>query len=319
MKFFKYRQVKWAFIACLIFLCGYGSSRLYYHVTDGFTIGNIVSELPYQEKWAISPLGNQQKKEVGEIVSQPFHYLGKGCQSYVFQSEDGSYILKFVKYQRFTPQAWLAYLDWVPGIHPLRLKKIEKKRMKLDMLFTSWKIAYENLQEETGLIYVHLNKPADFNKKLTIYDKMGFKHEVDLDSMEYLIQRKATMLCPEIETLMKQNREKEAKILIGNLVDLILSEYSRGLADNDHALMQNTGVIDGKPVHIDAGQFVLNENVKNPDVYKQELFSKTFKFNKWLKKRYPSLSEYLEEKLIIIIGPKYYSLKPQVKNHAWSE
>lgn len=313
------RSIKWFVIVAALCLAIYGAGRLYYKVTDGFTIGNIVSTLSYQEKWAITPLSNSEKKQVSEILSQPYRYVGKGCQSYVFLSQDGDYVLKFVKYQRFRPQAWLDYFQWVPGINPIRLYKIQKKEKKLDMLFDSWKIAYENLKEETGLVYVHLNKTKDFHQPVVIFDKLGFQHEVDIDDMEFLIQKKAQMLCPALEEMMAAHQEKEAVRLIDQLLAMILFEYARGFADNDHALMQNTGVLDGRPIHIDAGQFVKNEEVKKSEVFKQELFSKTFKFHKWLQKRYPSLAEHLQSRLVEIIGSEFYSLKPQVKNHAWSE
>ena len=59
---------------------------------------------------------------------------------------------------------------------------------------------------------------------------------------------------------------------------MLVSEYRRGFADNDHATVQNTGVLDGRPIHIDVGQFVRNERVKEPRLFHQELFNKTWKF-----------------------------------------
>ena len=195
--------------------------------------------------------------------------------------------MKFVKYQRFRPQAWLDYFESIPLINRYRLGKIEKKQKKLDMLFTSWKVAYDHLKPETGLVYVHLNKSNDLQQALTIHDKMGFEHKLNMDDMEFLLQKRANMLCSTINNFMQNDQTAEAKELIDNLLNMILSEYSRGLADNDHALMQNTGAIGTMPVHIDVGQFVINPEISNPDVYKQELFSKTFKFRTWLAKHHP--------------------------------
>jgi hypothetical protein len=96
-------------------------------------------------------------------------------------------------------------------------------------------------------------------------------------------------------------------------LDLILSEYQRGLADNDHALMQNTGVAQGKPVHIDVGQFVMNEQVKDPAVHLQELFTKTYKFKLWLREAYPDLFFFLEDRLKNIIGPAYENMRPKFR------
>lgn len=297
----------------------YGTGRLYYFVTDGFTIGNITSELPYHPEWEITPLSADEKRELDTVLAQPFTYLGKGCQSYVFLSQDGNFVLKFVKYQRFTPQRWLDHFAFIPLVDSYRLKKINKKTMKLNMLFDSWKIAYEELRPETGLLYVHLNKTKDLQKQVVIYDKMGFKHILQMDQMEFLVQRKADMLCSTVNSLMAQGKKEESKQLILGIINLVLSEYSRGLADNDHALMQNTGVSNEHPVHIDVGSFVRNEAMKDPANYKIELFSKTFKFHRWLNKHHPELGAFLEEKLLTLIGPEIYTMEPRLKNHAWSE
>lgn len=313
------KYFKFLIIISLSTLAIYGAGRLYYAVTAGFTINNITSDFSYHENWETTPLSNAEKEKVKQILSQKFSYLGKGCQSYVFLSEDGEYVLKFVKYQRFRPQAWLDYFEFIPIVNNYRLAKIEKKHKKLNMLFTSWKIAYEYLRPETGLLYLHLNKSNDLEQTLIIYDKMGIEHELNLDTMEFLLQKRANMLCSTLTHFIQKGQLGEAKDLIDNLLNMILSEYSRGLADNDHALMQNTGAIGTMPVHIDVGQFVMNPEISKPSVYKQELFSKTFKFRMWLERHYPDLATYLNKRLQEIIGPEFQTLQPQLKNpHAWS-
>lgn len=301
------------FLLLSFILLAYGSSRLYYGVTGGFTIGNITSDFAYDTRWDTTPLSDEDSLLVDQITSQKFSYLGKGCQSYVFQSEDGKYVLKFFKYQRFRPQIFLNYLTFIPGMDAYRLGKIDKKQKKLEGVFESWKIASDYLKEESGLIFVHLNKTDNLKKQLTIYDKMGFEHVVDLDQMEFMIQKKATMYCAHINDLMKKNEEEKAKQLLTNTITLILSEYKRGLADNDHALMQNTGVYHDKPFHIDVGQFVLNEEAKTDSFMKQQLFNKTYKFRIWLHKNHPRLAVYLESQLKEIIGEREFStLQPQL-------
>lgn len=163
------------------------------------------------------------------------------------------------------------------------------------------------------LVAVHLNKSKHLQKQVIIYDKIGRKHLVDLDQMEFCIQRRARLICEALLEYKEKGRFNEAKMLIHHLMELILSEYSRGLADNDHALMQNTGVVQGKPVHIDIGQFVFNEDVKKPEVFYQELFTKTYKFKLWLKDYYPELADYLEGELSQIIGPNYSLMQPKFR------
>lgn len=297
----------------LIVLSLYGLGRLYYRLTGGFTVGNITSDFTYQPQWEVRPLLFSEQEELSKALDQPYFYLGKGCQSYVFASEDGQYVIKFFKYQRYRLHSWLAYFPPLPAVVKYRQEKLDKKWNKLDGFVRSWKVAFENLKDETGLLFVHLNKTANMGRQMTIYDKIGQKHTVDLDQMEFCIQRKASLLCDTLMEFKGQGDLAGARSLLHQLLTLILSEYSRGLADNDHALMQNTGVAQGKPLHIDVGQFVFNEAVKQPAVFHQELFTKTYKFKLWLREHYPELAESLEDELRQIIGPGYASMQPKFR------
>lgn len=297
-------------ILTLITLLLYGAGRFYYHVTDGFALANISYDIPFDPRWEVPPPAPETQEAIETVLSQPFYYLGKGCQSYVFASEDGRYVVKFFKYQRFRPQEWLKNLSFIPAMETYRLNKIEKKKRKLEGVLASWKIAYEHLQKETGVVYVHLNKGGTLPAELVLFDKMGLKHSVDLNQTEFLVQKKADMLCPTLERLMKKGNQGEAEKILAGLVSTLVSEYQRGFADNDHALMQNTGVLEGHPLHVDVGQFVKNPIVQNPEVYNQEIVNKSYKFQRWLKEKYPALADYYEARLVDVIGEQYWSMKP---------
>lgn len=308
-KFFKF-----LFVLALVWALCYGVGRIYYRTTGGFTLGNITYDLPYDARWEMRLPEEEEAHEIEVILHQPFHYLGKGCQSYVFESEDSRYVLKFFKYQRFRPKVWLSYMTFLPGMEGYLQSKSECKKRKLESVFTSWKIAYEELRPETGVLFVHLNKTKrQWEKPFLIYDKMGWEHSLNLNDYEYLLQRKAKLLCPTLDGLMTLGKVTEAKQLLDRLIQMLLSEYHRGFADNDHALMQNTGILDGRPVHIDVGQFVKNEKVKEPEVYNQELFNKTWKFRKWLVEHHPELASHLEMLLRQVMGDEaFQALKPRL-------
>lgn len=290
----------------------YGSIRLYYAVTGGFTVANITSDLTYDSRWVTHPLSNEERSLIDQALDQEYTYLGKGCQAYVFLSQDGNYVLKFFKYQRFRPQSWINLFTFIPAIDRYQKNKAKKKKERLDDVFRSWKIAYEDLNAETGVVYVHLNKSDHLNKTLKIYDKLGLTHHLDLDQMEFLVQHRASMLGPTIKRMIDNGEQTEVKLLLDNLLTMLVSEYYRGFADNDHALMQNTGVWSGKPIHMDVGQFIHNDVMKKTIVHNNELFDKTYKLRFWLKKYDPGLSLYLENRLAAIIGEDYFLRKPYV-------
>jgi len=299
------------FVIIFLPLSLYGVGRLYYRLTGGFTIANISSDFPFQPQWEVSPLMATEESEWSHAFEQPYRYLAKGCQSYVFISDDGQYVIKFFKYQRYRLQPWLAYFPPLPALVRYREQKLRQKWMKLDRFVRSWKLAFEHLKEETALLFVHLNKTNHLQRQVTLYDKIGQRHLVELDQMEFCLQRRAEMLCDVLLEHRLKGDLSAAQQLVHQLLSLLLSEYSRGLADNDHALMQNTGVAQGKPLHIDVGQFVFDETVKEPVVFQQELLTKTYKFKHWLREHYPELGRYLEEELKQIIGPAYSSMQPK--------
>jgi hypothetical protein len=306
------KKIVWRLcILCLVVLSLYTLGRLYYRLTGGFTLSNITSDFPFQPQWEVRPLLASEQRELDQALQQPYSYLGKGCQAYVFASQDGQYVIKFFKYQRYRLQPWFAYFPPLPAVVKYRQQKMDKKWNKLNGFVRSWKLAFENLKEETGLIFVHLNKTDHMQQQVILYDKVGQRHVVNLDEMEFCIQCRARMLCEVLLDYKSNGKLAEAQRLIHQLLSMILSEYSRGLADNDHALMQNTGVAQGKPVHIDVGQFVFNEAVKQPTVFHQELFTKTYKFKIWLRENYPELNDYLEEELRQIMGPAYSTMQPK--------
>lgn len=301
------------FVLALFVLSLYGLGRLYFQLTGGFRIANITSDFTHQPQWEVRPLIASEEADFTKALQQPYFYLGKGCQSYVFASQDGQYVIKFFKYQRYRLQSWLVYFPPLPAIVKYRHEKLEKKWEKLNGFVKSWKVAFENLKQETGLLFVHLNKTATLHQNLIINDKIGQQHVIDLDQMEFCIQRRADLLCDALIEHKKKEDLAGAQQLIHKLLNLILSEYSRGLADNDHALMQNTGVVQGNPIHIDVGQFVFNDAIKQPAIFHQELLTKTYKFKMWLRDNYPEVAEYLEAELYLIIGPAYQTMQPKFR------
>jgi hypothetical protein len=97
-----------------------------------------------------------------------------------------------------------------------------------------------------------------------ITDKIGMHHTIDLDQSQFCIQRKAEMLSDVLKQMVAEHKLKEAELLISRLYLLFLADYARGFNDNDPALLQNTGVVDGYPVHIDIGQLVRDKRMKDP-------------------------------------------------------
>lgn len=288
----------------------WGGGRVYYALTDGFLEVNIYAEGVVATEERLLPPTAEEMTAVFAILEQPFDYLGKGCQSYVFASRDGAYVLKLLKYHRFRTKWWVDLFSFIPAVERHRARRAARKEEKLGSLLNSWKVAANSLREESGVLFVHLEKGQLFERPLILYDKLGKRHAIDLNKCEFLLQRRVRMLGEEIEARMARGEEEEVQGLLRSIVELLHSEYDRGIIDNDHALMQNTGVLAGRPIQIDVGQFFRVAPARSRALYKQHLFNKTYKFRHWLSNHYPSLQSYLEVLLFDIIGEEMERMQP---------
>lgn len=264
--------------------------------TDGFRWRRIESSLAYNPEWE-TPVSHEEVQRIQQILQQPFFYLGKGSQCYVFASEDGRYVVKFPRCDKWEIPSWMRLLADLPPTKKLCTQLMEKRKTRLEGAFTSYLIAYNQLQDETGLVHLHLNKTPDWNLSTPFYDKIGCVHEVKLGEMLFLLQRRATWIAPELKRLMGAGMEAEACQLIDEIVNALLLRAKRGLADKDPHITNNFGILDGKIVQIDIGRYQVDPERALPQRHYQELMKLTKELRPWLAKHYPILSKHLEHRL----------------------
>lgn len=285
--------------------------------TRGFCLQKIqADDLPFQKKWETAPLMTEQAGEIDALLSQPYTLLGSGSECFAFASADGKAVIKFFKLDHARPvyfQKGLfledhSALAGTLSDHPLTkavlpspFDKMMKRflgirEFRLSRTFTSIKLAYDELKDETGLLYLHLNPTQHINKTLTLFDASGIRHEIDLDHARFFLQRRAVPLEQHLATLKKQNAEEMAKQSIDSLLGMLLSRCKKGYADRD-ILNRNLGFIGTTAIEIDSGSFIKNSKMKEPWLYKQELFYATLELKSWLKKNYPEMVDYLEKRV----------------------
>ncbi len=273
------------------------TQRLCHKATDGFTPSKIASNLTFNPQFETQAIDNQQEKEIRHLLEQPFTYLGRGAQAYVFASQDGEVVLKFFRHHR--SRTLLANLLFtLPSPLKKRLEQsLERRKIKQEKDFQSYKLAYEHLQKETALIYLHLNKSEGLKIKIPLYDKIGVYHLVDLDQMEFILQKRAKLLYPALEELMAQNQILEAKTALSELVLLLKKRCEEGLFDKDPDLCTNFGLLEGHPIQIDGGRFTQDPIRKDPAIYKPEIIRISDRLVHWLGERSPELSLHLQKEV----------------------
>lgn len=275
----------------------YFSERFCETQTDGFKIANIYSNLTPQSKWTTSPLDSKQQQALENQLAQKFYYLGSGGQCYAFVSEDQRVVIKFFKHHlRRTP--WL--IDHLPlpeFLDLMRLKQSKKRQAKLIRDFNSYKIAYDYLKQETGLIYIHLNKTKKLHQNITIVDRLGIEHKLELDQLEFVVQKKAILAYCHLNHLIKKGEVSQAKQAIDQICHLIINRCQKQVFDEDPRIHRNLGFIGKKAILIDVGRLKMDPSRASPEVFKEDLRKITARLKDWLEERSPELADYLQERV----------------------
>lgn len=269
------------FLLLIFIIAVIAAERLCHRITDGFEVANIRSALEPQAAWDTVALNQVEKDEIRTILAKPFYYLGKGAQSYVFASPDGKYVLKFFKFQHLRLPPFLDTIPLPDGLDDWRIAKQEKKQAELTKLFQSYKLAFDEVKDESGLIFLHLNKSSDLNCCLTLVDRLNIQHRLDADRLEFVLQKRANLVLP---TLMAQ---QEKKTLLESLAKLLHTLDQKGIYDRDSHLTKNFGFIGDQAVLIDCGSLAKKKPEDEPKI-------KAGALKKWLGAEDPELLPFFE-------------------------
>lgn len=312
----KYHWLTRLFIAiAFVGLVLFGLARIYYRATDDFRLSNIIYEMPFQSKWEINSLTPSEKEQLDHILDQKFTYLGKGAQSYAFTSDDQQYVLKFFKFKHLRP-LWIVNI--LPNISPIKEfkeRESERKLRKLHGVFDGYRLAYDVNKDESGLIFIQLNPNQNFNKKVTVIDKIGLERTIDLNSVIFIVQHKGKTLRTVLNDLLSTGNVAKFNERVNQIFDLYFSEYHKGIYDRDHGVMHNTGFVGDKPIHLDVGKLSEDEMIKQPQNYKEDLQKIVNKITSWVQQNYPQyykeIAKNIEDKLSEKYGETYKVLNSE--------
>lgn len=286
------KQVQIGAYFLLFFICVILVQRHCHRRTDGFSMYKIRSSLSHHSEWETKPVSNDQLQLVRNALNQNYRYLAKGAQCHAFLSDDGQYVLKFFRHHHMRPQPWVALIP--PVFKTFKAKKSAKRIDKLHKDFNSYHLAYSELKDETGLVYIHLNKTSHLNQSVKIIDKIGIEYDVPLDEMEFLLQRRADLVYPQIETWIQSDRIESAKDALTNLVTLLKRRQDKGLFDKDPDLNTNFGFIGTEAVQIDVGRFKCSDRQKSEEEKRKTIIRITDNLKQFLDTKHPELSQHLQ-------------------------
>ncbi len=256
-------------------------------------MARVQSDLAIDAKWEVAPPSPELQQEMKQILSQPFYYLGRGGQCFAFASEDQHYVIKFFKHRFYKPYKIFLNLPLPHSLNQIRKRKMDKILYKMDRDCLSYKIAYEEIPEETGLVYLHLHPKENFEQSVSIIDKLGIAHTLSLNNMAFILQKKAEPIPVYLKRLHKRHDEITAKKAIHSIVETIVSCAGKGIFDDDPGIHRNFGFVADKPMFIDVGRF---KRCDDP-AYEHDLRIVTSRFRSFLESNYPYLVTTLDEEI----------------------
>lgn len=279
--------------------------RIYYRATDDFSPSSITLDIPRHTQWQLPSPTISEQHTVQTILNQPFSYLGKGSQSYVFLSEDGDYVLKFFKRKHLQPSRTLLTIRSVPFLKSYSDHRIKKLSMSLTRAMMGYKNAYEMRKDECGLVFVHLNKFQLNLVPVLVKDKMGWEHHIDLNQTLFILQKKAKTTKEVLSEALDKKDVSLAKRRIRQVLDHYHSEYKAGVYDQDYGILKNKGFIGEKPILLDAGKLIKTEKIKDPKVYRGHLEKNVRRLSNWLRNNYPTYHKEIVKDIDIYLSEEH--------------
>lgn len=291
MVIFKTRIAK-IILAFIAIYSLYKAVHAYDKRTDGFSIEKISSDLPYNPNWDIKT-SKEDIEGANVALQQPYYYLGRGFQCYAFVSQDGKYVLKFVRHQRLRLSEYAKLLPNIGWIKDWKEAKSVSHKTRTDYLFNGLKVGFEKVPQETALLFVHINRTENKHGSVNIMDKAGNKYNVKLDDVVFVLQRKAMHIEPVIEKLMNEGDLEGAKKRINQIFQLFIDCGKKGVIDTDGALIRkhNLGFLDDKAIYIDTGKLTVRDENKIKGRFAKDL-KRLRPFEKWLRNTYPELTQH---------------------------
>ncbi|HUD01508.1 MAG TPA: hypothetical protein VMR37_04225 [Rhabdochlamydiaceae bacterium] len=215
-------------------------------------------------KGSISP-EEPLKRQASEILNQKFTYLNHGGQMTVYESQDKKYVLKFFNPRTVIKRDWFYRFDKLRRLNSLKwiTNTYFRKKARMKRFFLRYEMSFQDLRDETGLVYVHLDPSTCLSRGVDVVDKEGSLHRIELDAYPFVLQKKVELTMNHLDRLLKNGDVEGAKKSVEQIYDLFLSRAQKGYTDRLQTLYKNYGFFEGRAVQLDIGRIR-----KDPDIAK---------------------------------------------------
>lgn len=251
---------------------------------DGFSLRRI--QFPLMKAMESAPLSD----ELNAMLEQPFFYLGRGHQSFAFLSKDQKYVLKLPRYDIYRMPFWMRSL---PFLKEVRFTYLQEKKRRFSFLMNSFILANQEMKEETGLLFLHLNVTKNLKKTVSLVDPVGRRFEMDLDRSGFLLQKRCDLLIPLYLEAKREGDEEKRKEILKAVLTFHEERARKGIHNKDPSFMRNIAFVEGHVVQIDVGSFYRQESQD----FRTSFSKHAGHFRDFLKEEDPEMESWFSEQI----------------------
>ena len=162
-------------------------------------------------------------------------------------------------------------------------------------MLESFRIAFQELRQETALLYLHLNETACFPFPTVIRDRLGRSYPVDLDATAFVLQEKKPLMMPAFQVALEQGDREEAKRILHAFLHVVAARAEKGIFNKDPSFLKNFAYDEGKGIQIDIGSFYRKKDASGPESFAPSFLQTVGHVQEWLNGTDPAMAEWFKE------------------------
>lgn len=261
-----------------------------YHLKKGFSCRRIHSlGMAASQSWG---------KEVDEILTQPFYYVGRGRQCFAFASSDGQYILKFPRTDIYKIPLWARVLPFSSYRQTIEMER----QCRESFVLGSFALAFDHLKEQTGVIALHIGQSQEKGKILNLVDALGCKHRLPLEKVSFVLQHKHPIWSKAFSDALQANDRARAEKILNALLLIVAERAQKGILNRDRSFLRNYGFDGERAYQIDVGSFFCKPELSPDAIYQKSIRDSLDPVQEWLAQKDPDMKLYLDQRLKEILS-----------------
>lgn len=237
------------------------------------------------------PRGLANRGTFEKSFVQRYRFLGEGAHSFVFESQDGRYVLKLFRAAHKKPQKkWLREGPLFNFLIPTAKKQGSKDKWqtKFQECSARYVTAYDRMKEESGLLFLHFGESESLNVQLALEGPSGKIVHLELDKLPFIVQTKGELVPSRLASHIKRGDIQAAKHALTTLRQMLEARARKGITDERQCFGINFAFCGERALQIDVGKIAYDQKLtRSPDAEIQRVRAN---LQNWTQKHFPELA-----------------------------